>query len=68
MFGYLHLCEGGEGLGQDVVGPGLGGHRLTDDHDTVSHVEHRLQLADLLDEPVSRLQVVLLTKFLKFIP
>ena len=68
MFGDLHLGEGGEGLRQDVVGPGLGGHWLTDDHNTVPHVEHRLQLADLLDKPVSRLQVVLLTKFLKFIP
>lgn len=65
VFWNLHIGEGGEGLRQDVVGPGLGRHGLTDHHDSVPHIEHGLQLADLLHKPVRGLQVVFLTQILQ---
>ena len=65
LLGDLPLRQGGEALGQDLVGLRLPTHRVSDDHNSVSHVQHRLQLDDLLHEPVRGLQVVFLAKFLE---
>ena len=64
LLGHLHVGQGGQRLGQDVVGLGLAAHGLSYDHHSVPHIQHGVKLADLLQEPVRGLEIVLETQVL----
>ena len=59
MFRYLHVRQSAESLRQDVVRLGLAAHGFPYHHDTMTNIQHRVQLRNLLHEPVRGLEIML---------